>query len=86
MKTPEEIYNEHTRGWDDYRQIYNTDCIKMMETYASQLKPEMPTDIKLPDFLYEDDGEIKIGRHGDSVVTDEWNKWMRDLISKQIEK
>jgi hypothetical protein len=30
---------------------------------------------KLPSFLYEEDGDIKIGYHGDSVVTDEWNKW-----------
>lgn len=30
---------------------------------------------QLPDFLYEDEGEIKIGYHGDTVVTDEWNKW-----------
>jgi len=30
---------------------------------------------QLPDFLYEDEGQIKIGYHGDTVVTDEWNKW-----------
>ena len=30
---------------------------------------------QLPDFLYEDEGQIKIGSHGDTVVTDEWNKW-----------
>ena len=29
----------------------------------------------LPDFLYEYEGNIKVGVHGDSVVTDEWNKW-----------
>ena len=29
----------------------------------------------LPDFLYEYEGNIKVGMHGDSVVTDEWNKW-----------
>lgn len=32
---------------------------------------------QLPDFLYESDGEIKIGYHGDTVVTDEWNKWKK---------
>ena len=32
----------------------------------------------LPDFLYERDGEIFIGYHGDSICTDEWNKWLRD--------
>lgn len=30
---------------------------------------------QLPDFLYEDEGQIKIGYYGDTVVTDEWNKW-----------
>lgn len=30
---------------------------------------------RLPNFLYEDEGQIKIGYPGDAVVTDEWNKW-----------
>lgn len=30
---------------------------------------------KLPDFLYEDYGQIITGRRGDSDVTDEWNEW-----------
>lgn len=30
---------------------------------------------QLPAFLYEDEGQIKIGYRGDTVVTDEWNKW-----------
>lgn len=32
--------------------------------------------VSLPDFLYESYGEIKIGYHGDSVVTDEWRAWL----------
>jgi len=32
---------------------------------------------KLPIFLYIDsDGEVAIGVHGDSVVTEEWNEWL----------
>jgi hypothetical protein len=31
--------------------------------------------VSLPEFLYEDDGRIKIGYKGDSDVTDEWNDW-----------
>lgn len=30
---------------------------------------------KLPDFLYEDEGQIITIRLIDSVVTDEWNDW-----------
>ena len=33
----------------------------------------------LPDFLYEDDGIIKVGVHGDSAVTDEWNDYLKKL-------
>ena len=33
----------------------------------------------LPDFLYDDDGIIKIGVHGDSAVTDEWNDYLKKL-------
>ena len=31
----------------------------------------------LPDFLYEDDGIIRTGVHGDSAVTDEWNDYLK---------
>ena len=31
--------------------------------------------VSLPDFLYDDKGNIKVGVHGDSSVTDEWNNW-----------
>lgn len=38
------------------------------------LKRQQPAD-DLPDFLYQDDGQIKIGYRGDSIVTDKWNEW-----------
>ena len=31
--------------------------------------------LQLPPFLYEDEGQIKIGFDGDAVVTEEWNQW-----------
>ena len=40
---------------------------------ANELSPHVRS--SLPDFLYEDEGEIKVGVHGDSSVTDEWNRW-----------
>ena len=33
----------------------------------------------LPDFLYKDDGIIRVGVHGDSAVTDEWNEYLKKL-------
>jgi hypothetical protein len=33
----------------------------------------------LPDFLYEDDGIIKVGVQGDSEVTNEWNDYLKKL-------
>jgi hypothetical protein len=49
--------------------------------YISELEQEVDKRRKsegrndLPEFLYEDDEGIKIGFHGDSLVTEEWNKW-----------
>jgi hypothetical protein len=34
----------------------------------------------LPEFLYEDKGEIKIGYHGNCVVTDIWNNWIKENL------
>ena len=34
--------------------------------------------VTLPDFLYEDKGLIRIGYHGDSVVNDEWEEWLKN--------
>jgi len=31
--------------------------------------------VSLPSFLYEDDGEIKVGVRGDSIVTENWRKY-----------
>ena len=47
---------------------------------------EKEVDLPLPDFLFEDEGEIKIGFHGDTVVTDEWNKWKSKLVRNPTEK
>lgn len=43
-------------------------------------------EIKLPGFLYEDDGEIKVGVHGDSCITDEYNKWVEKIFQEIQEK
>lgn len=41
---------------------------------SNQAKPP------LPDFLYNDNGEVRIGAQGDSVVTTEWNKFLNKYI------
>lgn len=41
---------------------------------------------QLPDFLYEDNGSIKIGRHGDTDVTEEWNKYLKSVESVRSEE
>jgi len=33
----------------------------------------------LPDFLYKDDYGIKIGYHGDTEVSEEWNEYLEKL-------
>jgi len=33
----------------------------------------------LPDFLYKDDYGIKIGYHGDTEVSEEWNDYLKKL-------
>lgn len=35
--------------------------------------------IKLPQFLYEDDGRVLIGFHGDSDATEEWNNHLNEI-------
>ena len=42
-----------------------------------------PEGVGLPSFLYYDRGEVRIGAHPDSVVTDEWNEWLKNYINKQ---
>ena len=32
-----------------------------------------------PEFLYKDDDVLRIGYHGDSVVDDEWNDYLKKL-------
>lgn len=38
-------------------------------------------DKMLPNFLYEDDGLIKVGVRGDSEVTKEWNDYLNKNIN-----
>lgn len=61
-----------------YRQI-----LLSMEEYAEQFKQPKAEKIELPAFLYEDDGEIRIGYKDHIVVTDEWNEWTAKMLNKK---
>ena len=39
--------------------------------------------IELPDFLYVDEGEIKIGFHGDTICTEEFEEWI-EYLKKEL--
>tara|TARA_R110001632_G_scaffold159650_1_gene277874 strand:+ start:143 stop:412 length:270 start_codon:yes stop_codon:yes gene_type:complete len=72
---------------DLFRQQCDLDIQKAMVKHFIKKKEDellTLTDVSqrselLPDFLYEDDGIIKVGVHGDSAVTDEWNDYLKKL-------
>ena len=58
--------------------------VELLTMFYNQQEQLTLTDVSqrselLPDFLYEDDGIIKVGVHGDSSVTDEWNDYLKKL-------
>ena len=59
---------------------------KAMDAYLNEYKAEQLTltDVGkgtelLPDFLYKDDYGIKIGYHGDTEVSKEWNEYLEKI-------
>ena len=54
---------------------------------AVNVKPQPKEKVDLPEFLYKNSmGEIAIGYHGDTVVTDEFNKWLNTLQDNELRK
>lgn len=51
--------------------------------WVQQPIPWMSKDItdNLPDFLYENAGDIHIGRHADVICTDEWISWLNKITN-----
>jgi len=48
--------------------------------FAQNLSDSILKEFKnLPDFLYERNGEILTGYHGDEVVTEEWDRWKKEV-------
>jgi hypothetical protein len=55
-----------------------------LQKLRSEIKQLTLTDVSqrselLPDFLYKDDFGIKIGYHGDTEVSEEWNDYLKKL-------
>jgi hypothetical protein len=74
--------------WKNTNAHYAIDCqingCETREVAILKLAKEEPKEIPLPNFLYLDSytKEIRTGVHGDTVVTDEWNRWINDLLTK----
>ena len=77
---------EHDKKWIETLQERNrvlNELLQLTQIENEELKEQLTlTDVSqqsklLPDFLYEDDGIIRTGVHGDSAVTDEWNDYLK---------
>ena len=77
---------EHDKKWIETLQERNrvlNELLQLTQIENEELKEQLTlTDVSqqselLPDFLYEDDGIIRTGIHGDSAVTDEWNDYLK---------
>ena len=77
------ITNESPYGWLDMDSVEAGEIWKLLnkEKQAEQLTL---TDVGkgtelLPDFLYKDTYGTKIGFHGDTEVSEEWNNYLKKL-------
>ena len=77
---------ENDKKWIETLQERNrvlNELLQLTQIENEELKEQLTlTDVSqqselLPDFLYEDDGIIRTGEHGDSAVTDEWNDYLK---------
>ena len=77
---------EHDKKWIETLQERNrvlNELLQLTQIENEELKEQLTlTDVSqqsklLPDFLYEDNGIIRTGIHGDSAVTDEWNDYLK---------
>ena len=84
-KVSELLYNDYIgKGWKNVstegceRQAINyidvRDLVKKLTLTDVSQRSEL-----LPDFLYKDDFGIKIGYHGDTEVSEEWNDYLKKL-------
>jgi hypothetical protein len=59
----------------------------LAQRIREQLASPSEEEIELPPFLYKNRfGEITIGVHGDTVVTEEWNKWLAASLRSSSEQ
>jgi len=64
----------------DFHKDYWTDEeVQGYSDYVLSQQPKKDIILPLPEFLYEDSGEVRVGRHGDSSITDEWNAYVNKV-------
>ena len=82
MTNEEKILNQLWNSWPKEvildSDFVNEVIIKAMRVYANA----KIDNAELPDFLYEDEGEVKTGVWGDTDVTERWNNWKKYLKSQ----
>ena len=77
MKTFREIAEMHygSEPVNDIDKQYRENRINALEKLLTEQLSQYNVSGQLPDFLYEVEGQIRIGYNGDTVVTDQWCKW-----------
>ena len=81
-KKADKFIEKYIVGKDDWLLKHKEVISKLLDEYETEqltIPVVSQQSELLPDFLYEDDGIIKVGVHGDSAVTDEWNDYLKKL-------
>ena len=79
------ILQEETDGFKERSRLRDDVLDAMEQAYIKGKKEQLTlTDVGkgtelLPDFLYKDDYGIKIGYHGDTEVSKEWNEYLEKI-------
>ena len=74
-----EMYDESLDSIDPFRPEYTyKDMLNFAKGFHKLNNSKVDPKV-LPNFLYEDDGEIKVGVNGDSTVTNQWEEYINLL-------
>lgn len=79
--TNEEFLRDVCPNHTDKSQWNKSELLHILELHKEQLRLHIVsqgTDL-LPDFLYKDTYGTKIGYHGDTEVSEEWNDYLKKL-------
>jgi len=78
----EEFLRDVCPNHTDKSQWNKSELLHILELHKQQLRLHIVNQCNelLPNFLYKDDG-IKIGYHGDTEVSKEWNDYLKKLAN-----